>query len=141
MEIFESLFEKLAVYKVTSFKNGLYSVSRSYCLMSLRKTETYLRLKSRMNDAVQTEQVESNPGACSVEQIECTDGEKLVLAAVETLNHEQKACIRLMYFENKSYRDISDITGFAPNQVKSHIQNGKRNLKNYLLSRHDYPLF
>ena len=42
-----------------------------------------------------------------------------------------------MYLENKSYREIADITGYSMKEVKSHIQNGKRNLKNYLISLND----
>jgi RNA polymerase sigma-70 factor (ECF subfamily) len=58
-----------------------------------------------------------------------------IVSAVEQLNHEQGTCIRLMYIDDKSYHDISVITGFSMNEVKSHIQNGKRNLKNYLLKQ------
>jgi len=43
-----------------------------------------------------------------------------------------------MYIDDKSYRDISAITGYTLNEVKSHIQNGKRNLKNYLLNHNGH---
>jgi len=58
-----------------------------------------------------------------------------IMSAVEHLNEEQGNCIRLMYIEDKSYRDISSITGYTLNEVKSHIQNGKRNMKNFLLEQ------
>ncbi len=58
-----------------------------------------------------------------------------VISAVDRLNNEQGTCIRLMYIEDKSYIDISKITGYSLNEVKSYIQNGKRNLKNYLLKQ------
>jgi RNA polymerase sigma factor (sigma-70 family) len=51
---------------------------------------------------------------------------------LERLNEEQQQCVRLFFLQQKSYRQISDVTGFDFNQVKSHIQNGKRNLKNCL---------
>ncbi|HJZ40842.1 MAG TPA: sigma-70 family RNA polymerase sigma factor [Bacteroidales bacterium] len=140
MEIFESLFEKLADHKVSCFKNWLYSVSRNYCLMSLRKTGAYLRLKYHIHENARAEELEINPVMNSVEQTGVNSGETVVLAAVGALNREQEACIRLMYLENRSYRDISEITGFSPNEVKSHIQNGKRNLKNYLLGRNDHQI-
>jgi RNA polymerase sigma-70 factor (ECF subfamily) len=35
----------------------------------------------------------------------------------------------LFYLEKKSYQEIAENTGFTLMQVKSHIQNGKRNLK------------
>jgi RNA polymerase sigma-70 factor (ECF subfamily) len=52
-----------------------------------------------------------------------------------TLNEEQKKCITLFYLEEKSYQEITAITGYTLNQVKSYIQNGKRNLKIYLTSK------
>jgi len=45
------------------------------------------------------------------------------------LNKEQKQCLTLFYLEKKTYQEVAEITGFTPMQVKSHIQNGKRNLK------------
>ena len=45
------------------------------------------------------------------------------------LNEEQKRCVILFYLQKKSYQQITDITGFNLSQVKSYIQNGKRNLK------------
>ncbi len=45
------------------------------------------------------------------------------------LNTEQKECVSLFYLQKKSYAEIAEITGFTMLQVKSHIQNGKRNLK------------
>jgi RNA polymerase sigma-70 factor (ECF subfamily) len=140
MEIFESLFEKLADHKVSCFKNWLYSVSRNYCLMSLRKTGAYLRLKHHVHEKARAEERELNPVMDSVEQTGIIPGETLVLAAVSDLNRDQEACIRLMYLENWSYRDISELTGFSPNEVKSHIQNGKRNLKIFLAGRNDHQI-
>jgi len=62
----------------------------------------------------------------------------IIGSAVERLSHEQGTCIRLMYIDDKSYKDISVITGYSMKEVKSHIQNGKRNLKNYLRNSNDH---
>jgi RNA polymerase sigma factor (sigma-70 family) len=135
MEIFESLFEKLSIHEVSNFKSWLYSVSRNYCLMDLRKSGTIHRLKEHI--------VSENEEACEVHPEFQTDTELcsgLLTTAVNSLKNEQCVCIRMMYFQDKSYRDISNLTGFTINQVKSHIQNGKRNLKIYLLSRNGFFL-
>ncbi|RYG53353.1 MAG: sigma-70 family RNA polymerase sigma factor, partial [Chitinophagaceae bacterium] len=50
-------------------------------------------------------------------------------ASLKDLNSEQQQCVTLFYLEKKSYQEISDNTGYSMMQVKSHIQNGKRNLK------------
>jgi RNA polymerase sigma factor (sigma-70 family) len=60
------------------------------------------------------------------------DDEKKLVAlnqALTQLNQEQRTCVQLIYLENKSYKEIADITGMEINHIKSHIQNGKRNLK------------
>jgi RNA polymerase sigma-70 factor (ECF subfamily) len=49
--------------------------------------------------------------------------------ALKQLSPEQQQCISMFYLEKKSYVEISDLTGFTLMQVKSNIQNGKRNLK------------
>ena len=50
-------------------------------------------------------------------------------ACVEELNDEQRTCIKLFYMQKMSYVDITAQTGYTMMQVKSAIQNGKRNLK------------
>lgn len=52
--------------------------------------------------------------------------------AIELLNDEQRKCIELFYLQQKCYADIAELTGYSLNNVKSYIQNGKRNLKNKL---------
>lgn len=131
MEIFEGLFHKLSCHKVINFRNWLYSVTRNHCLMVLRKAGSINRTKtgfqSHEGDAVFPEYL--------AEEEELMYSNSLIMSAVENLNEEQGNCIRLMYIEDKSYRDISSITGYTLNEVKSHIQNGKRNLKNFLLEQ------
>ena len=134
MEIFESLFEKLSVHHITVFKNWLYTVSRNHCLMILRKAATQNRSyeKSLAGTIISVEPDEINP------EISNEIKEGMVDTAVESLNQDQRLCVSMMYLEDKSYKDIADQTGYTLNEVKSHIQNGKRNLKNYLLSRYDH---
>jgi len=135
MEIFESLFHKLAVHKVLNFRNWLYSVARNHCLMTLRKFGSFNKAKDKL-------QLEANEDE-SPEYMSGDDGllynKGLIVSAVEQLSYEQGTCIKLMYIDDKSYRDISAITGYSMNEVKSHIQNGKRNLKNYLLKQDGNP--
>ncbi len=52
-----------------------------------------------------------------------------MITAINNLNTEQQQCVSLFYLEKKSYSEVSEITGFTIMQVKSHIQNGKRNLR------------
>ena len=56
-----------------------------------------------------------------------------LLRCIDKLSSQQSICINLMYLDDKSYKEIADITGFSLNEVKSHIQNGKRNLRKLLI--------
>lgn len=49
--------------------------------------------------------------------------------ALAALGEEQRRCVTLFYLEKMSYRQIAEQTGQAVATVKSHIQNGKRNLR------------
>lgn len=49
--------------------------------------------------------------------------------ALEQLNDAQRKCVDLFYLQDKTYQGVSEETGFSMLQVKSYIQNGKRNLK------------
>jgi RNA polymerase sigma factor (sigma-70 family) len=133
MEIFESLFHKLAVYKVSSFRNWLYTVTRNHCLMAIRRSGTIHRVKDKFKEESLAADIEP-----LTEEDDLLLSKSLLVNAVEKLSHEQGTCIKLMYIDDKSYRDISDITGYSLNEVKSHIQNGKRNLKNYLRNHNDH---
>jgi DNA-directed RNA polymerase specialized sigma24 family protein len=48
---------------------------------------------------------------------------------VDQLHEAQRKTIELFFWQNLSYQQIADNTGFEVNQVKSFLQNGKRNVK------------
>ena len=52
--------------------------------------------------------------------------------ALNQLKPLQRKCFSLYYLEGYSYKEIAESTSLQMNQVKSHIQNGKRNIKNAL---------
>ena len=125
MQIFESLITKLRIHEVTNFKSWLYTLARNHCLMDLR-------VAKRMNlVAIEEHLVESDRFLHQYDSGEAIPEEQLTLmeSCLETLNKEQQQCIRLFYLEQRCYREIAEITGYELNKVKSHIQNGKRNLK------------
>ena len=72
-----------------------------------------------------------NKGAEKEDEVETEKEQQIQLLekAMETLNDEQRITVQLFYIEGKSYVEITEITGFDFNKVKSAIQNGKRNLK------------
>ena len=59
--------------------------------------------------------------------------------AIGSLNDEQRKTIVLFYLKKHSYEQITAETGYTFMQVKSYIQNGKRNLKIFLLKKTRLP--
>lgn len=53
-------------------------------------------------------------------------------AALALLKDDERTCITLQLIEGYSIDEISEITGFVPNTVKSHLKRGKDKMTNYL---------
>lgn len=122
-QIFLKVITELRKYKVDYFKSWLYMVARNHCLMKLRDRQGKT---AKMLDESMAVAEDSSIQAGLLEKEHVLD---LVNTALPLLNAEQKTCVTLFYLEKKSYQEISDITGFSASQVKSYIQNGKRNIK------------
>ncbi|MCX6234593.1 MAG: sigma-70 family RNA polymerase sigma factor [Bacteroidetes bacterium] len=123
MQIFENLFKDLNVHNVENFKSWLHTVTKNYCLMELRKARaeaiSFENLPDEFMESADVEHLDGVPDII----------EDKMMEAVKHLNEEQKTCIELFYLHKKSYIEITQITGYSLKQVKSHVQNGKRNLK------------
>jgi RNA polymerase sigma factor (sigma-70 family) len=132
IHIFTKLMDDLTRHTVEYFKSWLYTYSKNHCLMHLRSAQVKLKKELDYKENVKTlmendEDLHQNAKARE-EQYAAME------SAIEELNEEQKVCIRLFYLKEKSYQDIADETGYSLNNVKSFIQNGKRNLKIKLMN-------
>ncbi len=125
IQIFTDLIKDLKKHKIQYFKSWLYVYSKNFCLMELRKRQRALKKELEIKENVHLIMDFSDPEHLKEKENQIVIMEK----AIEQLNIEQKHCIELFYLKNKSYNEIIQITGYSNNEVKSHIQNGKRNLK------------
>jgi RNA polymerase sigma-70 factor (ECF subfamily) len=122
-QVFLKVINELQKYKVEYIKSWLYMVAKNHCLMKLRDKGKYTY---EINDQVMAAPQESG----DLKEIEEKDKTLDKMAqALKVLNKEQQLCVTLFYLEKKSYQQVADLTGYSLMQVKSHIQNGKRNLK------------
>lgn len=135
MQIFEDLIKKLQIHKVENFKSWLYTLSKNYCLMQLREKQKKQKVFN-FHENIDGGKFVENSYILHPNYAEETE-EKLLLLnnALKQLNEEQNTCVKLLYLENKSYKEVSDITGYSLKQVKSFVQNGKRNLKIFMNQR------
>ena len=125
--VFEKAYIEMNKYEVTYFKSWIYSIARNQCLMQLRSkgSQTVLMesLPEELNhDFNYIDLFEKDEDSLN-EQIENLN------EAIDNLNKEQKICIELFYLQKLSYKEIEERTGYSFQQVKSYIQNGKRNLR------------
>ena len=127
MQVFESLPKKIAVHNIQNFKAWLYMVTKNECLMFLRKRGITSDLPAGLHNEDIIEQKEIKE-----EQLNLLETE------IESLNEEQKICIKLFYIEQKSYQQIAELVKLDLKKVKSAIQNGKRNLKLKLEDRNEF---
>jgi RNA polymerase sigma factor (sigma-70 family) len=123
-QIFLKVIQELHKYKVEYFKSWLYMVAKNHCLMKIRDrhgkitTEVTDRLTAKPEEEMDKDSLLQNEQALTLMEV-----------SLKELNAEQQQCVTLFYLEKKSYQEVSEETGFSMLQVKSYIQNGKRNLK------------
>ncbi len=125
--VFEKALGEVGKYEIPYFKSWIYSVAKNHCLMQLR---------SRSSKPGNTEEIPEDTIAELLTDQELKMKELLMeeqslqlKAALNALSLEQKTCVEMFYLEKLSYHEIETRTGFSFSQVKSHIQNGKRNLR------------
>ena len=127
MQIFEKLITELKKSEVKNFKGWLSFVVRNYCISELRKnknkhfvSESYLDFEINPTNYLEEEKINSINNDVLLDYMkEC----------LPLLKENQKICIELFYLQNLSYQQINTKTALSLNEIKSYIQNGKRNLK------------
>ena len=127
LEVFTDLPVKLAAHEVECFRPWVHVVMRNHCLGILRRKDLTVPIGQDLPPA------EDVKGEAALRE---ADLERLE-AAIERLNVNQRICIRLFHIERLSYREVADRTGLSVEQVRSHLQNGRRNLRCMLLSDAD----
>lgn len=126
MEIFLKLLTVKKEYSVANLPAWLHTVTKNHCLMKIRgahKGKIYYMPPDEIDSFV----MENDDFGHR------TDGVPIQWSTLlDGLNKEQKACIEMFYFKKKSYKEIARLNTMDINEVKSHLQNGKRNLKKLL---------
>ncbi len=123
-QVFLKAITELHKYRVEYMKSWLYMVAKNHCLMKLREKSGQREVEIR------EEMLSAAPDYSG----EATHQEKdrtlnLMNESLMELQYEQRTCLTLFYLDKKTYQEVAEQTGFTLMQVKSYIQNGKRNLR------------
>lgn len=129
MEIFENLLPKVAAYDIKVFRTWLYSVVKNHCfhLIKSNKREIAVDFDSNL--------MESDSVLTLFGEETDDEQESALNYCMAKLSEPQRVSISKFFYEDMSYADIVEATGYDLKSVKSYIQNGKRNLKNCIESR------
>ncbi len=128
MEVFELVMRDLKTHDVKNFNAWVYSVARYHCLKKKRQNT-----KEREGQETIYKQGGEEDPLLEREEALLKEAQLTQLnEAMSELSEEQKQCVELFYLQEKSYKEVAEITGYSMKQVKSYLQNGKRNLKGHL---------
>ncbi len=123
MDVFEKLIDDAAKFEIGNFRGWLHKLTRNHCLMVLR---------SRKSKDQKSRQIFMEIEEVAHQEYDCTVDENLekLKICLEELNGMQRQCVEMFFLEQKSYKQVASRLEVDFKEVKSHIQNGKRNLKN-----------
>ncbi len=127
MQLFEKLLLDINNREIDNFKGWLSFVVRNHCISIIRKNKSqHKNIKSYYEFEYEDANYEAEEKINSISDDVMLENMKQCLPK---LKENQRLCVELFYLNNKSYQDIANQTGFTLNEIKSYIQNGKRNLK------------
>jgi RNA polymerase sigma-70 factor (ECF subfamily) len=125
--IYEKIQNEIDRHEIRNFKSWLYVVTKNLCLMELRKAENKA-IHFVPDEKIMDYYMENAPELHPLDNEEKIS-DKALDGCIEKLKLEQKECIKQFYFENRCYREIADLLNIEEKEVKSRLQNAKRNLK------------
>ncbi len=131
-EVFQVLLEKLPQHEVTNFRSWLQTLVRNHCLMQLRR-EKRDPVELGDGDNMQSADFQHLYG----EAADAPPDTRPLHHCLKRLGEEQRQCIRLFYLtEGETYASVARQMNLSVGQVRSHLQNGRRNLKICLETTH-----
>lgn len=123
--VFEKALDAWCKHEVKEVAAWLNSVARNYCLMELRAARR--RQQRHLKYAVAEERVEEAVFALP----EDVQWSKRLDAALAQLSEPQRSVVQHYYFGKKTYNEVADLMHMPVQEVKSALQNARRNLRQW----------
>lgn len=129
MEVFENLLPKVCDYDIKVFRTWVYSVVKNHCFHIIKSNKREITVDFDAN-LMESDEVSTLLG----EDVD-DERESALNYCMARLSEPQRIAVSKFFYEDMSYADIVETTGYDLKSVKSYIQNGKRNLKICIESR------
>ncbi len=124
-EVFLRVYTKLDTFRGESmFSTWLTRLAYNIAVNSVQRRKTYLSLSEDTEIA--------SPGFTPEENEIRRITKEAVREAISSLEEKYAVCLDLYFFHDIQYSQISEITGFPENTIKSHIFRAKKILKEKL---------
>jgi RNA polymerase sigma factor (sigma-70 family) len=127
-DVYAILVEKLKTHQISNFSSWLHQLTKNECLMKLRKNKRIEFVQ--VNEQVTEEEEEDEISEKELLEVKIEQ----LFKEIDNLKPAQAECVKLFFLKKMSYREIADKTVYSEKEIKSYIQNGKRNLKNQLMN-------
>lgn len=124
MDVYETVLKQIGTKEITNFKAWIMSICRNKCLKHLRDKKVFLELNSFSESFMEIEDPE----------VYIDERYDILRVSMNQLKEDQRRCLEGFYLHGKSYQEISEDFNLGYKEVKSFIQNGKRNLKNLMMA-------
>lgn len=127
-EIFFKAYKSIHSYKPQySFNSWLYKIAYNHCINILRKRKVYEKAKSLLF----LEERSKSSTEVHERSIFSPAFEKVFLS----LSHEERSLLILHVFHEKTYQEISEITGTSSEAVRKRISRTKMKVKKTWMER------
>lgn len=133
-QVLEKLYASLKKNKVENIRYFTLSITKNTIIDHFRKAKFEKSSKEKFSNNLETI-VENQAEIRLSGELDRDRTENQLLECIDQLPTNQRECIIYFYFEELSYKEIAERSSFSFNEIKSYIQNAKRNLKICLSSK------
>ncbi len=132
MEVCELVVRKLQPKtEIKSFKDWIFIVARNYCFRKLKENQRLIEISKDWQKNF-AEPVVQKPESDAL-YLEEEHLFNRLDQELQQLNTSQQQCLIAFYWRGERYKEIASRLNMSVDEVRSAIQNGRRNLKNRLI--------
>jgi RNA polymerase sigma factor (sigma-70 family) len=122
-EVFLRAVDRLDSFRGDNFAGWLKAIAVNCCLNTIDREKRWAPLEAAGAPAAET------PGA--EDRLVQSERAAQVARLIARLPPKQKIVFCMKYIDGCSYQEIERLTGFTGNEVKSFLQNARRNVENW----------